>query len=64
MLGKYIFGDFCSGFVWMIPADFPSGGSLPTPIDTDHSISSFGRGVDGRLYLVDIGGAVYRLNDS
>ncbi len=64
MIGKYIFGDFCSGFVWTIPADFVAGGSLPAPIDTNHSISSFGRGVDGKLYLVDIGGAVYRLNDS
>ncbi len=64
MFGKYIFGDFCSGFVWTIRADFVAGGSLPAPIDTNHSISSFGRGVDGKLYLVDHGGAVYRLNDS
>jgi hypothetical protein len=28
-------------------------------------ISSFGEGMDGRLYVVDYGGgAVYRLNDS
>ena len=64
MFGQYIFGDFCSGFVWKIPADFASGGALPAPIDTNHSISSFGQGFDRKLYLVDIGGAVYVLNDS
>lgn len=63
MYGDYVFGDFCSGKIWVIPATF-SGGSLPTPDDTNYNISSFGEGYDGRLYLVDIGGSIYRLTDS
>lgn len=62
--GDYVFGDFCSGLVWIIPADFAAGGALPPPIDTNHSIVSFGEDDDGRLYLIDIGGSVYRLTDS
>jgi glucose/arabinose dehydrogenase len=63
--GDYVFGEFGTGRIWVIPANFPSGGSLPAPADnTDYSIASFGEGNDGRLYLVDIGGAVYRLTDS
>ena len=63
--GAYVFGDFCSGRVWEIPAGFAVGGSLPDPVvDTDYNISSFGEGSDGRLYLVDYNGAVYRLDES
>jgi glucose/arabinose dehydrogenase len=62
--GKYIFGDFCSGDVWVIPSNF-TGPTLPTPVaDTDYLISSFGEGADGRIYLVDLSGAVYRLDDT
>jgi glucose/arabinose dehydrogenase len=64
LYGSYVFGDFCSGLVWTIPATFARGDSLPAPIDTDHSISSFGEDSAGRLYLVDRGGAVFRLTDS
>ena len=62
--GSYVFGDDCSGEVWVIPADF-SAGTLPDPVaDTNYSISSFGEDNLGRIYLVDLGGAIYRLDDS
>ncbi len=63
--GQYIFGDYCSGKVWIIPAGFGAGSALPAPVaDTAHSISSFGEDNVGRLYLVDRGGVIYRLTDS
>ena len=53
--GKYVFGDYCTGQVWVIPADYVAGTKLPTPAaDLAMKISSFGEGVDGRLYVVDI----------
>jgi glucose/arabinose dehydrogenase len=65
LYGEYIFGDFGSGRVWMIPADFTPGSPLPPPsADTHYSISSFGEDVEGRLYLVDYDGAVYRIDQS
>ena len=63
--GHYVFGDYCSGRIWTIPASFAAGSTLPAPaLDTDLSISSFGEGADGRLYVVDLGGVVYRINES
>jgi glucose/arabinose dehydrogenase len=64
--GKYVFGDYCSGRVWAIPAGHTGGlTSNHLLADTDYLVSSFGEGKDGRLYLVDYGGGrIFRLNDS
>jgi glucose/arabinose dehydrogenase len=62
--GDYVFGDYCSGNVWVVPANFTSGNTLPLPADTGYNISSFGKDNIGRLYLVDLNGAIYRLIDS
>jgi glucose/arabinose dehydrogenase len=65
LFGKYFFADFCSGRVWAINADFARGAALPAPMgDLTFNVSSFGEDFAGRLYVVDYGGAVYRLNDS
>ncbi len=65
LYGQYVFGDYCSGKVWIIPAAFVAGSALPAPVvDTAYSISAFGEDNLGRLYLVDHNGAVYRLTDS
>jgi len=58
--GKYIFGDFCSGRIWVIGAGHTAGTALPSPTDTGRRISSFGEGADGRIYLTDLdNGTVY-----
>jgi glucose/arabinose dehydrogenase len=59
LYGDYIFGDFCSGNVWKM-----SGSTVTLLEDTNYLISSFGEGVDGKLYLVDLSGSIYRLTDS
>ena len=60
LAGMYVFGDFCSGNIWVIDDDHPAGAALPTPTDTPRLISSFGEGNDGRLYLTDLSnGTVY-----
>jgi glucose/arabinose dehydrogenase len=65
LYGKYVFGDYCSGKVWIIRSKFTAGNPLPAPVaDTDYFISSFGEGNDGKLYLVDRGGTIWRLKDS
>ena len=65
MYGKYVFGDFCSGKIWLIPADFVAGSPLPMAVvDTASKISSFGEGADGKIYMVDLKGRLYRLTDS
>jgi glucose/arabinose dehydrogenase len=65
LYGYYIAGDYCSGEVWAIPDNFTAGDPLPAPIDdTPYSISSFGVDNAGYLYLVDLGGSIYKLTDS
>ncbi len=53
--GAYIFGDYCSGDVYLI-----DGGQGALEVTTGRNISSFGEDQDGELYLVDLGGAVLR----
>ena len=59
MVGTYVFSDYCSGTIWTPDA----GGVVPQPLaDTGLSVSSFGEGEDGEIYLVDIsGGGLYRV---
>ena len=52
--GAYVFGDFCSGTIWAVPADAEPGTRPIELLDTDLAISSFGEGSDGELYLSDL----------
>jgi glucose/arabinose dehydrogenase len=59
--GVYFFGDYCSGLIW---ATRPVGdGRYETTVfgDAGMQISSFGEDAAGELYVIDHGGAVYRL---
>lgn len=58
--GIYFYGDFGSGRIWALErvgGDWESGVLL----DTDLAIASFGEDEAGRLYVADLGGAVYLL---
>jgi hypothetical protein len=55
--GHYVFGDFCSGKIWMIPR---TGGLKGLLFDTSMQISSFGEDESGELYVVDHAGAFYK----
>lgn len=53
--GAYIYGDFCSGQLWSLYRD-TNGTWQSSPLtDTPYTISSFGQGPDGELYLVHFG---------
>jgi glucose/arabinose dehydrogenase len=60
MRGTYLFGDYCSGTIWTLPA---SDGLIPRTLGaTGLRITSFGEGEDGEIYLVDqAGGGLYRV---
>jgi glucose/arabinose dehydrogenase len=63
--GSYVFGDYCSGKIWVIPSNFTAGQNLPSPtVDTDFNISSFGEDSSGRIYIVDLNGGIYRIDQS
>lgn len=62
LLGRYLFADYGSGRIWAWIPENASQAREPTQLlDTDLSISSFGEGNDGELYVVDIGGTLQRI---
>jgi glucose/arabinose dehydrogenase len=65
LTGRYLFGDYCSGRIWMVTAN---GSSRQSPVllrDTSLSISAFGQDEAGELYVVDYrGGRVLRITAS
>ena len=66
--GTYFFADFVTEQIWSLPADTSAPGPLinwtaqlaATPGGID-GISSFGEDAAGNLYIVDLGGEVFRL---
>jgi glucose/arabinose dehydrogenase len=65
MHGRYFFGDFCSGQVWSLRRD--AAGQVVDLVD--HSaefgsvgtIVSFGQDEEGEIYVVSMGGKIYKL---
>jgi glucose/arabinose dehydrogenase len=58
--GIYVFGDYCSGTIFTVPAGV--GSAAPRPVAASGlNISSFGEGQDGEVFVVDLGGSVYRV---
>jgi glucose/arabinose dehydrogenase len=61
LAGTYVYSDFCDGRVWA--ARLRPGGASGVrrlPLRTVGSVSSFGEDAQGRVYVVSLGGAVYR----
>jgi glucose/arabinose dehydrogenase len=56
--GRYVYGDFCSGRIWSLPA----GGGRPRLLAVPRleGLSSFGVGAHGELYATTLGGRVLR----
>jgi hypothetical protein len=61
--GLYFYADYCSGRIWKAS---PSGATW-TPVealDTTHNISSFGEDEAGEVYLVTLGGSIFRIGQT
>jgi glucose/arabinose dehydrogenase len=58
--GAYFFGDYCTGYIWSLQRDGDQW-LMTKRLESGVSISSFGEDVNGELYVVDHGGAVYQL---
>jgi len=59
--GVYFYGDYCSGFIWSLVPNESGGWDSNLFMQTGLNISSFGEDGEGELYVVDHGGAVYKL---
>lgn len=60
--GRFFFADFCSGRMWDVSTSQGLDDPLPPPVMTGRLISSFGEGSDGRLYLTDLTGSLWRVD--
>jgi glucose/arabinose dehydrogenase len=56
--GRYVFGDYCSGLIWSMPA---GGGDARRESVRIGSLSSFGEDARGELYATSLDGSVYRV---
>ncbi len=59
--GVYLYGDYCTGRVWGLLRGADGSFQNAFLFATDARISSFGADEAGEVYLVDLGGNVYRL---
>ncbi|MDH3694934.1 MAG: glucose dehydrogenase, partial [Gammaproteobacteria bacterium] len=60
-LGKYVYGDFCTGRIWIATENSSGVWSSLQWLDTTIRISTFGEDKNGNIYLADLGGAIYRI---
>jgi glucose/arabinose dehydrogenase len=57
--GYYVFGDFCSGEIWVVDAE--ERGEVIPLIDSGLPVASFAEDADGELYVLSFDGRIYRL---
>ena len=58
LVGHYLFSDFCSGRLWVLPLD---GGEVVEVAVASGQVSSFGTDADGEVYLLTFDGPVLRI---
>jgi hypothetical protein len=59
-VGRYFYGDYCSGTIW----SFKAGNgrlSAPTAVGSISNLSSFGEDGNGELYATSLDGSLYQL---
>lgn len=56
--GRYLFGDYCTGTIWSVPA---RGGAMRVEPFKVEQLVSFGESLAGELYVVSHKGTVYRV---
>jgi len=62
LVGRYIFGDYCSGEIWTISRTAIAPATKTLLLSTTLNISSFGQDQAGELYVLDIGGTLYKID--
>jgi glucose/arabinose dehydrogenase len=60
--GWYLFSDYCTGILFGVPSDAEGVIGPRILLETGLSVSTFGEGPDGELYVADLeGGSIYRI---
>lgn len=61
LIGAYIYGDYVSGMIWALRIDEAQTQRNELLLDTKLNISSFGLDQNNALYIIDLGGKIYKL---
>jgi glucose/arabinose dehydrogenase len=61
LVGGYVYGDYCSGEIWVVPAGATSPSHGTRLLDTSLLVSSFGEGGRGELFVCDLRGNLYKV---
>ena len=61
LIGTYIYGDFCSGKIWGLRYDGNSVIENSLLLDSALSITSFGQGLDNKLYVLSRDDGIYSI---
>lgn len=61
--GVYLYGDFCSGLIWGLLKTGDGGWQNEILFDTNAGISAISQDESGEVYMLDIQGGVYRLEE-
>ena len=61
LYGRYVFGDYCSGQIWTISRTAVAPATKTLLLSTSLNISSFGQDQRGELYVLDLGGTLYKI---
>ncbi len=62
LVGWYVFGDYCSGDIWAVASGAGIHADKILLRNTSANVSSFGESAAGELFVVDLGGTVYRID--
>lgn len=63
LVGRYFFGDYCSGRIWSVAADHQLGDPLGEPLHSGGLITSFGVDALGEIYVTFQSGTVRRIQE-
>lgn len=61
LAGTYLFADYCSGYLWGLIPTSDGTYTVTDMLETGYSPSSFAQDAAGELYLLDLGGGIYRI---
>ena len=61
LVGRYLFGDLCSGTIWDVPATATSPATPEVLLQTGLTLTGFGEDAAGELYVEEINGGVYHI---
>ena len=62
LVGGYVFADYCSGEIWVVPANAAAPATPTLLLNTGLLISSFGESTTNELLVTDLSGRLYRID--